>query len=241
MYKVGFSVAILFCGTCLYGQELGLNDYLQRLKVTPGTSIEQKVEFLHSMGVSLSAHGVSELDAATTTRPAPRPAAPFGSPQLRSPDGTNKYLGDVNNNPYDPNSVANPYGPYGSPYSPDSVNNPYGIYGSPYSPHSATNPYTTQAPMIVTPGGKYLGRDSANPYDPDSTSNQFGRYGSPYSSDSINNPYGPYGSPYSFGGATNPYGTGAVRPAFPALPALPALPSLPKLPALPKLPLVPVY
>ena len=52
-----------------------------------------------------------------------------------------KYLGNLNNNRYDPNSVANPYGQYGSQYSPDSINNPYGRYGSPYSPDSANNPY----------------------------------------------------------------------------------------------------
>ncbi|NBT44103.1 MAG: hypothetical protein EBT06_04125 [Gammaproteobacteria bacterium] len=52
-----------------------------------------------------------------------------------------RYLGNLNANPYDPNSVSNPYGQYGSPYSPDSINNPYGRYGSPYSPDSANNPY----------------------------------------------------------------------------------------------------
>ena len=62
-----------------------------------------------------------------------------GSPYIVSPDG--KYLGNLNNNPYDPNSVANPYGRYGNPYSPDSINNPYGRYGNPYSPDSVTNPY----------------------------------------------------------------------------------------------------
>jgi len=66
-------------------------------------------------------------------------AARAGSPYIVSPDG--KYLGNLNNNPYDPNSVANPYGRYGNPYSPDSINNPYGRYGNPYSPDSVTNPY----------------------------------------------------------------------------------------------------
>lgn len=61
------------------------------------------------------------------------------SPQVYSQEG--KYLGNLNSNPYDPNSVSNPYGQYGSPYSPDSINNPYGRYGSPYSPDSANNPY----------------------------------------------------------------------------------------------------
>ena len=45
-----------------------------------------------------------------------------------------------NANPYDPNSVANPYGQYGSQYSPNSINNPYGA-GSPYRYNSPNNPY----------------------------------------------------------------------------------------------------
>ncbi|WP_203225141.1 hypothetical protein [Leptospirillum ferriphilum] len=73
------------------------------------------------------------------------------SPQLYAPDGT--YLGNLNANPYDPNSVSNPYGKYGSPFSPYSIHNPYGKYGSPYSPDSANNPYTTGGPRIVVPRG----------------------------------------------------------------------------------------
>ena len=61
------------------------------------------------------------------------------SPQIYAPDGT--YLGNLNSNQYDPNSVSNPYGQYGSRYSPNSINNPYGQYGSPYSPNSVRNPY----------------------------------------------------------------------------------------------------
>ena len=33
----------------------------------------------------------------------------------RVQDGT--YLGELSDNPYDPDSVANPYGRYGSPYT----------------------------------------------------------------------------------------------------------------------------
>ena len=61
------------------------------------------------------------------------------SPTIRGPNG--EYLGNLNSNEFDPNSVANPYGRYGSPYSKDSINNEYGRYGSPYSPDSATNPF----------------------------------------------------------------------------------------------------
>ena len=56
------------------------------------------------------------------------------SPKIYANDGT--YLGNLNQNRYDPNSVSNPYGPHGSRYSPDSINNRYGEYGSPYSPQS---------------------------------------------------------------------------------------------------------
>jgi hypothetical protein len=74
------------------------------------------------------------------------------SPILVDPQ-TGRYLGNLNSNQYDPNSVANPYGRYGSEYSPDSINNPYGQYGSPYSPNSARNPYATNPPIIVAPQG----------------------------------------------------------------------------------------
>ena len=57
-------------------------------------------------------------------------SAHAGPPKIYSGDG--KYLGDASANPYDKNSVSNPYGKYGSPYEKDSVNNPFGRYGSPY-------------------------------------------------------------------------------------------------------------
>ena len=68
---------------------------------------------------------------------------------------TGKYLGNLNSNKFDPNSVANPYGKYGSKFSPDSINNPYGKYGSKFSPDSATNPYGNGGPIIVDPGHGY--------------------------------------------------------------------------------------
>lgn len=71
------------------------------------------------------------------------------SPYLVGEDG--KYLGNLNSNPHDPNSISNPYGRYGSRFSPDSVNNPYGKYGGRFSPHSANNPYAVQTPKIFAP------------------------------------------------------------------------------------------
>lgn len=66
------------------------------------------------------------------------------SPQIYAPDGT--FLGNLNQNRFDPNSVSNPYGPYGSRFSPNSINNPFGQYGSQFSPNSVHNPFGTGAP-----------------------------------------------------------------------------------------------
>lgn len=70
---------------------------------------------------------------------------------------TGKYLGNLSTNKYDPDSVSNEYGRYGSKYSPDSINNEYGRYGSRYSNDSANNPYATNPPAIIAPRGRYDG------------------------------------------------------------------------------------
>ncbi len=194
--------------------------YATMLRDNPGLTLDQYNAAV--LAVVARRIGTTVLPLATIpqarlfTRPSVRPV-PASPPSLVGADGT--YLGTLSSNRYDPNSVSNPYGRYGSKYSPDSVNNPYGTYGSPYSPYSATNPYATQAPAIVNP---YLGRLSANPYAPDSTSNRYGQYGSPYSPSSITNPYSPYGSPFSPSSVTNPY---AIAPLPPLAPLAP-LPSL---------------
>ncbi len=72
------------------------------------------------------------------------------APKIIAADGT--YLGKLSSNPYDPQSVANPYGKYGSPYSPTSINNPYSQYGSAYSTMSPNNPYAIKPPVLS--GGK---------------------------------------------------------------------------------------
>lgn len=62
---------------------------------------------------------------------------------------TGKYLGELSDNPYAPDSISNPYGRFGNPYSADSVNNPYGRFGSPYSNDSINNPYARNPPIII--------------------------------------------------------------------------------------------
>ena len=76
----------------------------------------------------------------------PQPANTFNNPYGGSHDSPKLYdsqgtfRGNLNSNKYDPDSVANPYGRYGSQYSPDSINNPYGA-GSRYNQDSPNNPY----------------------------------------------------------------------------------------------------
>ena len=70
------------------------------------------------------------------------------SPILVDPE-TGKLLGNLNSNRFDPNSVSNEFGRYGSEYSSDSINNKFGRYGSEYSQSSPSNPYATGAPIII--------------------------------------------------------------------------------------------
>ena len=70
-----------------------------------------------------------------------------GGGRIYAQDGT--YLGKLNANRYDPESVSNPYGAYGSRYSPTSIQNPYSTYGSKYSYLSPTNPYATRPPVVL--------------------------------------------------------------------------------------------
>jgi len=77
-------------------------------------------------------------------------AVAHSAPILVDPQ-TGKFLGNLNANPYDQNSVSNPYGQYGSPYSQDSINNTFGEYGSPNSDKSIHNPYATNPPVVIDP------------------------------------------------------------------------------------------
>lgn len=79
-------------------------------------------------------------------------ANPYASPQYQPQtvpsygpppalyDQQGQYRGNMSSNPYDADSINNPYGRYGNPYSADSINNAYGA-GNPYAPGSPTNPY----------------------------------------------------------------------------------------------------
>ncbi|MBP6963922.1 MAG: hypothetical protein KBC96_05890 [Armatimonadetes bacterium] len=132
--------------------------------------------------------------------------APVGQPEP-VPMRTNRYLGDLSSNEYDPESISNRFGSYGNPYG-NTLTSPYSEYGSAYSSHSWRNPYATDTPRIYAADGTYLGKLSSNKYDPDSITNPYGRYGSRFGNN-LMNPYSQYGSRYGSQSWNNPY---AVSP-----------------------------
>ena len=89
--------------------------------------------------------------------------------QLRTPSGV--FLGNVNRNPFDNDSLSNQYGPFGNRYGPESIFNQYSQYGSPYGSESPYNKFSTTPPIFVK-GGESLGYLTVNQYltprlDPD--------------------------------------------------------------------------
>lgn len=82
--------------------------------------------------------------------------------KLYASDGV--YLGDLDLNKYNSNSIANPYGPYGSQYSANSIFNQYGEYGSKYSSKSPFNQYSAGALFAKANDGRILAHISDNRY-----------------------------------------------------------------------------
>lgn len=68
----------------------------------------------------------------------------------------NTFLGLINTNPYDSDSVCNAYGTYGSKYSSSSIWDKYASYGSDYASYSAFNEYTSTPPIIYSYDGSTL-------------------------------------------------------------------------------------
>jgi len=85
-----------------------------------------------------------------------------GDVHVYSYDGS-QFLGTLSTNIYDPYSVFNRYGTYGSKYSTNSIWNQYGTYGSKYSSYGAANPYTSTPPILVY-NGSVVGYVTANKY-----------------------------------------------------------------------------
>lgn len=74
------------------------------------------------------------------------------------------YLGCINCDSYNSNSIWNEYGTYGSSYNSKSIWNSYGSYGSEYSSTSPFNSYASHPPVIVDKDGGFYGYFTVNKY-----------------------------------------------------------------------------
>jgi hypothetical protein len=86
---------------------------------------------------------------------ASRFCAQVGGATLVAQDAQGTVLGHVTDR-FDPESVFNEYGRYGSRYSGESVWNSRGTFGSPYSGFSPYNDNTTTPPVLMK-GGQIIG------------------------------------------------------------------------------------
>lgn len=74
------------------------------------------------------------------------------------------FLGKLNADCYDSESIWNEYGTYGSKYSSKSIWNEYGTYGSEYSSYSPWNEYASTPPVVVDSRGNFYGYLTANEF-----------------------------------------------------------------------------
>jgi hypothetical protein len=84
-----------------------------------------------------------------------------GQAYIEAADGT--FLGKLNPNEYDSDSIFNEYGNFGSEYSPTSIFNEYGSYGGQYSNLSPFNEYSSTPPKIIV-NGQLIGYLTVNEY-----------------------------------------------------------------------------
>lgn len=75
-----------------------------------------------------------------------------------------QYLGCLNCDNFDKNSIWNKFSDYGNVYSSKSIWNTYGNYGSSYSTYSPWNAYASYPPAIVDQDGNFFGFLTLNPY-----------------------------------------------------------------------------
>ncbi len=110
---------------------------------------------------------------------APPPAPVFFGAILVAADGT--FLGNINNNPFDLDSLSNSFGTYGNPFSSLSIWNEFATYGNPFSTYSPYNSFTSTPPEIYI-DGVFYGYLTKNAFllgvtvDPDALAAEIGRF-----------------------------------------------------------------
>ncbi len=78
-----------------------------------------------------------------------------------------QYLGCLNCDNFDKNSIWNKFSDYGNVFSSKSIWNTYGNYGSTYSAYSPWNSYASYPPAILDQDGNFFGFLTLNPYKSD--------------------------------------------------------------------------
>ncbi len=73
-----------------------------------------------------------------------------------------EFIGCLNCNQFDKNSIWNELGKYGNKLSSKSIWNSYGTFGSEYSSYSPWNKYYTAPPIVVDPQGNFYGYFTLN-------------------------------------------------------------------------------
>jgi len=136
-------------------------------------------------GVLLSEDEVTDLVlydgyliVAKFERLAPPPPPSFFDTEIVAADG--QFLGYINDDPFDSEGLANPYGVYGDEFSVFSIWNPFSIYGSEFSDLSAYDPYAADPPGLYL-DDVLIGYLTKNPdffpqIDPDDVADAIGRY-----------------------------------------------------------------
>lgn len=75
-----------------------------------------------------------------------------------------QFLGVVSDNPFDPDSIANQFGTYGSAFNPLSIWNSFGTYGSSFSSLSPWNTFTSTPPLLFEDTGAFIAFLTANSF-----------------------------------------------------------------------------
>lgn len=105
--------------------------------------------------LTASVDGISASAVVTILAPPSNLCQTIAGAEVWSSERVPVFLGRLTNR-FDPLSIYNTFGTYGSQFSSLSINNPFGQYGSQFSQLSARNPYTTTPPILIKNGQALL-------------------------------------------------------------------------------------
>lgn len=94
---------------------------------------------------------------------------PFIAHYLFGGASNSVFLGCLNCNSFDADSVCNEFGSYGSAFATDSIWNQFGTYGSEFSTYSPWNSFSSSGPMIIGSDGLFYGYFTTNAFRVDRT------------------------------------------------------------------------